>query len=287
MTPSTIYAGNIQGLHNLHGNFNVPNMPGALGSRSTTMNNIASSGLQQASGNLSTGRFASNNLPVGLSQVQFLLQSCIMLENLVYILKYVKLIMLMWIETLKSFSCRTFTRCMFGALCQLNCLLLISFYLQISHSNAHVHSGMANRGGMSVIGNQGYSSSSNGVGGSIPGILPTSAAIGNRTSVPGLGVSPVLGNTGQRLTTSMGSVVGGGNIGRNISSGGGLSVPGLGSRLNFSANSGSGNLNVQGQNRMMSGVLQQGNMSCNNSSLLLRHLPIFYVDVIIVLIPCY
>ncbi|KAH6766210.1 NOT2 / NOT3 / NOT5 family [Perilla frutescens var. hirtella] len=194
-SPVFHHSGNIQGLHNLHGNFNVPNMPGALGSRSTTMNNIASSGLQQASGNLSTGRFASNNLAVGLSQ--------------------------------------------------------------ISHSNAHVHSGMASRGGMSVIGNQGYSSSTNGVGGSIPGILPTSAAIGNRTSVPGLGVSPVLGNAGPRITSSMGGIVGGGNIGRNISSGGGLSVPGLASRLNLSANSGSGNLNVQGQNRLMSGVLQQ------------------------------
>ncbi|XP_057782757.1 probable NOT transcription complex subunit VIP2 isoform X2 [Salvia miltiorrhiza] len=194
-SPVFHHTGNMQGLHNLHGNFNVPNMPGALGSRSTTMNNIASSGLQQASGNLSTGRFASNNLPVALSQ--------------------------------------------------------------ISHSNTHVHSGMASRGGMNVIGNQGYSSSTNGVGGSIPGILPTSAAIGNRTSVPGLGVSPVLGNAGQRITSSMGSIVGGGNIGRNISSGGGLSMPGLASRLNLSANSGSGNLSVQGQNRLMSGVLQQ------------------------------
>ncbi|XP_057791211.1 probable NOT transcription complex subunit VIP2 [Salvia miltiorrhiza] len=81
---------------------------------------------------------------------------------------------------------------------------------------------MASRGGMNVIGNQGYSSSTNGVGGSIPGILPTSAAIGNRTSVPGLGVSPVLGNAGQWITSSMGSIVGGGNIGRNISSGGSI-----------------------------------------------------------------
>lgn len=194
-SPVFHHSGSMQGLHNLHGNFNVPNMPGALGSRSTTMNNIASSGLQQASGNLSTGRFASNNPPVALSQ--------------------------------------------------------------ISHSNAHVHSGMTSRGGMSVIGNQGYSSSGNGVGGSIPGILPTSAAIGNRTSVSGLGVSPVLGNAGPRITSSMGSIVGGGNIGRNISSGGGLSVPGLASRFTLTGNSGSGNLNVQGQNRLMSGMLQQ------------------------------
>ncbi|KAK4492026.1 hypothetical protein RD792_002816 [Penstemon davidsonii] len=42
---------------------------------------------------------------------------------------------------------------------------------KISHSSAHGHSGMTNRGGMNVVGNQGYSSSSNGVGGSIPGVL--------------------------------------------------------------------------------------------------------------------
>ncbi|KAK6142204.1 hypothetical protein DH2020_000001 [Rehmannia glutinosa] len=192
---SVVLTGNMQGLHNIHGNFNVPNMPGALGSRSTTMNNIPSSGVPQAGGNLSSGRFASNNLPVALSQ--------------------------------------------------------------ISHSGAHVHSGMASRGGMSVIGNQGYNGSTNGVGGSIPGILPTSAAIGNRTSVPGLGVNPVLGNSGPRITSSVGNIVGGGNIGRNISTGGGLSVPGLTSRLNLTANSGSGNINVQGQNRLMGGVLQQ------------------------------
>lgn len=115
---------------------------------------------------------------------------------------------------------------------------------------------------MSVVGNPGYSSSTNGVGGSIPGILPTSAAIGNRGSVTGLGVSPILGNTGPRITSSVGNIVGGGNIGRSMSSGGGLSIPGLASRLNLTANSGSGNLNVQGPNRLMSGVLQQGKPFC-------------------------
>ncbi|KAL3653121.1 putative NOT transcription complex subunit vip2 [Castilleja foliolosa] len=186
----------MQGLHNIHGNFNVPNpnMQGALGSRSTTMNNIPSSGVQQAGGNLSSGRFASNNLPGGLSQ--------------------------------------------------------------ISHSSAHVHSGLANRSGMNIVGSQGYSSSTNGMGGSIPGILPTSTAIGSRTTVPGMGVNPVLGSSGPRITSSVGSIVGGGNVGRNISSGG-LPVPGLSSRLTLSANSGSGNPNVQGQNRMMGGMLQQ------------------------------
>nr|KJB55979.1 hypothetical protein B456_009G102700 [Gossypium raimondii] len=56
----------------------------------------------------------------------------------------------------------------------------------------------------------------------------------------------------------MGNMVGGGNIGRSMSSGGGLSVPGLASRLNLSANSGSGSLSLQGQNRLMSSMLPQG-----------------------------
>ncbi|BBH04872.1 NOT2 / NOT3 / NOT5 family [Prunus dulcis] len=129
---------------------------------------------------------------------------------------------------------------------------------QLSHGSSHGHSGVTNRGGISVVGNPGFSSSTNGIGGSIPGILPTSAAIGNRNAVPGLGVSPILGNAGPRITSSMGNMVGGGNIGRSISSGGGLSVPGLASRLNLSANSGSGSLTVQGQNRLMSSVLPQG-----------------------------
>ncbi|KAI8015981.1 hypothetical protein LOK49_LG05G01169 [Camellia lanceoleosa] len=165
------HTGTIQGLHNLHGSFDVPNMPGTLASRNSTINNVPSSG--------------------------------------------------------------------------------------ISHGSSHGHSGVTNRGGMSVVGSPGFSSSANGVGGSIPGILPTSAAIGNRSAVPGLGVSPILGNAGPRITSSMGNIVGGGNIGRSMSSGGGLSVPGLASRLNMSANSTSGNLSVQGPNRLMSGVLQQ------------------------------
>ena len=62
-------AGTIQGLHNIHGSFNVPNMPGTFASRNSTINNIPSGGVQQPTGSLSSGRFASNNLPVGLSQV--------------------------------------------------------------------------------------------------------------------------------------------------------------------------------------------------------------------------
>ncbi|PKI61971.1 probable NOT transcription complex subunit VIP2 isoform X1 [Punica granatum] len=189
-------SGNIQGMHNIHGSYNIPSMPGTLASRNSTMNNIAPGGVQQPSGNLSTGRFASNNLPVALSQ--------------------------------------------------------------LSHGSSHGHSGVPSRGGINVVGNPGYSSNANGVGGSIPGILPTSAGLGNRNSVPGLGVSPILGNAGPRMTNSMGNMVAGGNMGRSISSGGGLSVPGLSSRLNLSANNGSGNLGVQGQNRLMSGLLPQG-----------------------------
>ncbi|KAF7805523.1 putative NOT transcription complex subunit VIP2 isoform X1 [Senna tora] len=195
-SPVFHHTGSIQGLHNIHGSFNVPNMPGTLASRSSTINSIPSGGVQQPTGSLSSGRFGSNNLPVALSQ--------------------------------------------------------------LSHGSSHGHSGVTSRGGISVVGNPGFSSTTNGVGGSIPGILPTSAAIGNRNAVPGLGVSPILGNAGSRITSSMGNMVGGGNIGRSISSSGGLSVPGLTSRLNLSANSGSGGLSVQGQNRLMSSVLPQG-----------------------------
>ncbi|XP_057449097.1 probable NOT transcription complex subunit VIP2 isoform X2 [Lotus japonicus] len=190
---ATSFSGSIQGLHNIHGSFNVPNMSGTLTSRNSTINNVPSGGVQQPTGSLSSGRFTSNNLPVALSQ--------------------------------------------------------------LSHGSSHGHSGVTNRGGISVVGNPGFSSSTNGIGGSIPGILPTSAAIGNRNAIPGLGVSPILGNAGPRITSSVGNMVGGGNIGRT---GGGLSVPGLTSRLNLGANSGSGGLSIQGQNRLMSGMLPQG-----------------------------
>ncbi|PSR86658.1 NOT transcription complex subunit like [Actinidia chinensis var. chinensis] len=192
-SPGFHHTGSIQGLHNFHGNFNVHNMSGTLAARSSTMNNIPSDGVQQPTGSLSSGRFASNNLPVALSQ--------------------------------------------------------------ISHGNSHGHSGMTNRGGISVIGSPGFSNSTNGIGVSIPGILPTSAAVDNRSGVPGIGVSPILGNTGSRITSSIGNISVG-NIGRSMSSGGGLSVPGLASHLNLTANSGSGNLSVQGPNRLSS-VLQQ------------------------------
>ncbi|KAB2068032.1 hypothetical protein ES319_A08G002600v1 [Gossypium barbadense] len=146
-SPVFHHAGSLQGLHNIHGSFNVPNLPGTLASRNSTLSNVPTVGVQQPTGSLSGGRFASNNLPVALSQ--------------------------------------------------------------LSHGSSHGHSGVTNRGG-------------------------------------------------PRITSSMGNMVGGGNIGRTLSSGGGLSVPGLASRLNLSGNSGSASLTVQGQNRLISGVLPQG-----------------------------
>ena len=195
------------------------------------MNNVPSGGVQQPTGSLSSGRFASNNLPVALSQVP------ILSKHVIYFLCFYSPFLL---------------------LLNLYPHLLYVPFPQLSHGSSHGHSGISNRGGINVVGNPGFSSSTNGVGGSIPGILPTSAAIGNRNAVPGLGVNPILGNAGPRITSSMGNMVGVGNIGRSIGSGAGLSVPGLASRLNLGANSGSGSLSVQGQNRMMSGVLPQG-----------------------------
>lgn len=135
---------------------------------------------------------------------------------------------------------------------------LLLMLLQISHGSSHGHSGVTNRGGISVVGNPAFSSSLNGVGGSLPGISSNSVAAGNRNAVPGFGTSPILGNVGPRITNSMGNIVGGGNIGRSISSGG-LSVPSLASRVNLATNSGSGSLSLQGPNRLVSGMLQQGN----------------------------
>lgn len=162
-------------------------MPESLTSRNSAMGASVSSGLQQPSGSISTGRFPSTNLSAAISQI------------------------------------------------------------------AHGHSSISNRGINSVAG-PGYSGGMNGVGGSMSGINPNSGPVGNRNSITGLGVSPILGNAGPRITTSMGNIVGG-NITRNISSGG-LNVPGLGSRINLTANAASGNINVQ-SNRLKSGVLQQ------------------------------
>ncbi|KAI3942166.1 hypothetical protein MKW98_003765 [Papaver atlanticum] len=155
--PSPVYnhSGNMQGMQNMNGNFSVQNMSGTLTARSAAGNGAPSSSMQQPIGSLSSGRYPSNNIPVGLSQ--------------------------------------------------------------ISHGGSQGHLGIPNRGGL---------------------------------------VSPILGNAGARMTSSMGNISIGGNNGRNISSGG-MSVSGLASRLNMTANTGSGNLAAQGPNRYMGGMLQQ------------------------------
>ncbi|GJM87054.1 hypothetical protein PR202_ga02971 [Eleusine coracana subsp. coracana] len=176
------------GLHNMHGNYNLPNMAGSLAQRNAGISGLPSSGVQQAGGGM-PGRFASNNLPVAMSQIP------------------------------------------------------------------HAHSGVGGRG-MNVGAGPAFSSSMN-IGGTIQGLSSNLGSGGSRNSVPGMSVSPGLGNLGPRITGSVGNMVGGSNIGRNISSGG-LSVPSIASRMNLSGNAGSGNLNVQGSNRMMNGLLQQG-----------------------------
>ncbi|XP_042445432.1 probable NOT transcription complex subunit VIP2 isoform X2 [Zingiber officinale] len=182
--------GGLQGLHNIHGSFNLPNVPSSLASREAAMGVVPSGGVQQLGGSIPSGRFSSNNLLVALSQMP--------------------------------------------------------------HG-----SGVTNRVGINVVGNHAFSSSNiNGVTRSITGISSSSAS-GNHSSVPSLGVSPVLGNVGPRLTSSIGNIVSSGNMGRSISSGG-LSVPSLASRVNLATNNGSGSLNVQGTNRLINSMLQQG-----------------------------
>ncbi|KAG6531607.1 hypothetical protein ZIOFF_005422 [Zingiber officinale] len=187
-TPGFHHSGALQGLHNIHGSYNLPNMPGSFASRNVTIGAAPLGSVQQPWGNISSGRFASNNILVASTQM--------------------------------------------------------------THGP-----GVSNRGGI-YVGNHSFGSSNmNGVGGSISG-LSSSSATGNRSSVPGLGVSPALGNVGPRLASTMGNIVGGDNMERNINSGG-LSMPGLVSCVNLATNSGSGNFNVQGPNRLISGILQQ------------------------------
>ncbi|KAH9318638.1 hypothetical protein KI387_020407, partial [Taxus chinensis] len=68
-SPVFHHSGSIQGLHNVHGNYSMPNMPTSISSRNSGFGGLPSGGVHQSSGGLSTGRFASNNLPVALSQL--------------------------------------------------------------------------------------------------------------------------------------------------------------------------------------------------------------------------
>jgi CCR4-NOT transcription complex subunit 2 len=120
----------------------------------------------------------------------------------------------------------------------------------------HAHSGVSGRG-MNAGAGPAFSSGMN-IGGTIQGLSSNLGSGGSRNSVSGMSVSPALGSLGPRITGSVGNIVGGSSIGRNISSGG-PSVPSIASRMNLSANAGNGNLNVLGSNRMMNGLLQQGN----------------------------
>lgn len=63
------HSGSIQGLHNVHGNYSMPNMPTSISTCNSGFGGLPSGGVHQPSGSLSTGRFASNNLPVALSQL--------------------------------------------------------------------------------------------------------------------------------------------------------------------------------------------------------------------------
>ena len=143
------------------------------------------------------------------------------------------------------------------------CFGIILFLLQIPHA----HSGVSGRG-MNVGGGQAFSSGMN-MGGTIQGLYSNLGTSGNRNSVPVMSVSPALGNLGPRITISAGNIVGGSNIGRSISSGG-LSVPSISSRIDFSSNAGSGRLNVQGSNRMMNDLIPQGSL-LNHRLIFLLH----------------
>ncbi|XP_020577018.1 probable NOT transcription complex subunit VIP2 [Phalaenopsis equestris] len=182
------------GLHNVSGSFNIPNMSASLTSRNVALSGVPSNGVQQAGGSISSGRFASNNLPVALSQ--------------------------------------------------------------ISHGSTLGHSGVTNRGGISIVGSPAYSSSLNAVSGSLPGIYSNSIVSSNRNSVPGMSTSPILGNVTSRTANSLSNIANGGNVGRNISTTG-AALPALASRGNFGGNIGAGSLNLQGTNRLMGSMLQQ------------------------------
>ncbi|XP_011623425.1 probable NOT transcription complex subunit VIP2 isoform X2 [Amborella trichopoda] len=67
--PVLHHSGTIQGLQNIHGSFNLPNNPGLLTSRNSAVGGVSTSGVQQPSGGLSSGRFVSNGPPVPLSQL--------------------------------------------------------------------------------------------------------------------------------------------------------------------------------------------------------------------------
>ncbi|KAK6947735.1 NOT2/NOT3/NOT5, C-terminal, partial [Dillenia turbinata] len=67
--PVLNHAGTLQGLHNMHGNLNIPNMPVTIASRNSMINGGHPSGMHQVSGNLPNGRFSLNGVPAGHPQL--------------------------------------------------------------------------------------------------------------------------------------------------------------------------------------------------------------------------
>eukprot|EP00249_Psilotum_nudum_P017390 c26297_g1_i2 orf=1-1365(-) len=126
---------------------------------------------------------------------------------------------------------------------------------QLSHGGAHGHSGMSSRGGSAS-----FSNSMNGVG-SLSGTSLGSAAVNNRGL--GLGASAsVIGSSGPRIASSVGSIGGGAAIGSGINRAAntvaGINYPSLNSsRVNLGPNNGTAGLSVQGPGRSLSTALQQ------------------------------
>eukprot|EP00249_Psilotum_nudum_P017392 c26297_g1_i4 orf=870-2729(-) len=126
---------------------------------------------------------------------------------------------------------------------------------QLSHGGAHGHSGMSSRGGSAS-----FSNSMNGVG-SLSGTSLGSAAVNNRGL--GLGASAsVIGSSGPRIASSVGSIGGGAAIGSGINRAAntvaGINYPSLNSsRVNLGPNNDSAGLSVQGPGRPLSTALQQ------------------------------
>ncbi|MCO5599613.1 hypothetical protein L7F22_053719 [Adiantum nelumboides] len=107
---------------------------------------------------------------------------------------------------------------------------------QISHGGLPGHSGLGSRTVLSSGGSGTFNGSLNGTVTSVSGASPNSAAVNNRTTAPGLGVSPsMVGGPGPRITNTASSMISGavgGGLGRTMNSGAGMSIPSFGgSRL--------------------------------------------------------
>ncbi|KAI5655550.1 hypothetical protein M9H77_32737 [Catharanthus roseus] len=63
------HSGNVQGLHGIHGNYNMSNMTGSFAARNSSVIGGPAGGIQQVSGSAASGRYAVNNLPAGFSQI--------------------------------------------------------------------------------------------------------------------------------------------------------------------------------------------------------------------------